>query len=92
MAVGRYQSPEQRFTRGWVKQQLVKLGCAQVIKTPFYQILDADIFAVHQFSAKDLFETGLCGASSPVCDTSAATSYRSKNDCYHMEGDWHADW
>ncbi|KAK9865561.1 hypothetical protein WJX84_005635 [Apatococcus fuscideae] len=88
----RYQPPEQRFTRGWVKQQLVKLACASIIQTPFYQILDADIFAVHPFSARDLFQEGPCEASSAVCDTATATSFRSKNDCYRMEGEWHASW
>ena len=88
----RYQPPDQRFTRGWVKQQLVKLACASIIQTPFYQILDADIFAVHPFSARDLFQEGPCEASSAVCDTATATSFRSKNDCYRMEGEWHASW
>jgi Family of unknown function (DUF6492) len=34
--------------------QLLKLGCAHLIKTPFYLITDADTFYLNPFSAGEL--------------------------------------
>lgn len=81
---------------GWTRQQVVKLACASVITTPFYLVLDADIFAARHAHALDLFVTDPCDVTAHhVCDTQQQTSYRCKNDCYPMAGeeeDWHMRW
>lgn len=81
---------------GWTRQQVVKLACANLIKTPFYLVLDADIFASKHAHALDLFVTDTCDSQAHfVCSSQQETSYRCKNDCYPMAGgeeDWHMRW
>ncbi|KAA6419478.1 MAG: hypothetical protein FRX49_10576 [Trebouxia sp. A1-2] len=67
---------------GWVKQQLVKLSCANIVTTPFYLVLDTDVFFVKHFGAQDLFKTSQCSHLSAVCDKSGKISYQAKNDIY----------
>ena len=81
---------------GWTRQQVVKLACANLMKTPFYLVLDADIFVARQTHALDLFVRGPCQTEDHyVCDPLQHQSYRCKNDCYPMLGtkeDWHMRW
>ncbi|KAL0035850.1 hypothetical protein WJX77_005216 [Trebouxia sp. C0004] len=81
---------------GWTRQQVVKLACAHLIKTPFYLVLDADVFAARRAHALDLFVTDSCDHQAHhICDTQQRISYRCKNDCYPMAGgeeDWHMRW
>jgi len=81
---------------GWTRQQVVKLACAHLMKTPFYLVLDADVFAARRAHALDLFVTDSCDQQAHhICDTQQSISYRCKNDCYPMAGgeeDWHMRW
>ena len=66
--------------KGWVRQQIVKMGAAELVETPFMLMLDADIFLLKTMSGIDLFKTSECTASSPVCDSKGALEYRAKVD------------
>lgn len=43
--------------KGWIRQQLVKLSCARLMHTPFYLIMDSDVFVARPMTALNLFET-----------------------------------
>jgi hypothetical protein len=45
--------------RGWVKQQILKLGIAGFIRTPYYLLLDTDNLLVRPTGIPDLFPNGL---------------------------------
>lgn len=81
---------------GWTRQQVVKLACATLINTPFYLVLDADVFMARQAHVLDLFVTERCNSqASRICDHQSNIGYRCKNDCYPMKGeveDWHMRW
>lgn len=50
--------PSVRRERGWYKQQILKLAAAELIKTPWYLTLDADVMCVRPVNAKFLFPDG----------------------------------
>ena len=81
---------------GWTRQQVVKLACANLMQTPFYLVLDADVFVARHTQAPDLFVTQDCDSHlHNVCNADRSLSYRCKNDCYPMLGeqeDWHMRW
>lgn len=81
---------------GWTRQQVVKLACANLIHTPFYLVMDADVFIARQAHVLDLFVTASCNAqASRVCAHHSNRGYRAKNDCYPMQSaveDWHMRW
>lgn len=66
--------------KGWVRQQIVKMGAAELVETPFMLMLDADIFLLRKMSGVDLFKTSECTASSPVCDSKGETAFKAKVD------------
>ncbi|KAK9862989.1 hypothetical protein WJX84_006890 [Apatococcus fuscideae] len=82
-----YRDPAEYWWNGWLTQQLVKLACAPLVQTPFYMVMDADIFAARNFSAQDLFEVSECTEDSAICDTSGQHQLRAKNDCHKVYGD-----
>lgn len=43
---------------GWLKQQIIKLVIANVIKTQYYLIVDSDLYLNQPFTYKDLFDDG----------------------------------
>jgi len=47
-----------RLTKGWYKQQLVKLAIAEHVATPFYLTLDADVVATRPVSPEALAPGG----------------------------------
>ena len=81
---------------GWTRQQVVKLACASLMQTPFYLVLDVDIFAARPTHALDLFVMQACDRNlHNVCSKEQSLAYRCKNDCYPMLGeqeDWHMRW
>ena len=81
---------------GWTRQQVVKLACANLMQTPYYLVLDADVFAARPTRVLDLFVTHDCHSTlHPVCNEEQQTAYSCKNDCYPMLGeqeDWHMRW
>lgn len=81
---------------GWTRQQVVKLACAHLMQTPYYLVLDADVFAARPTHVLDLFVTQDCHSTlHSVCNEEQQTAYRCKNDCYPMLGeqeDWHMKW
>lgn len=91
-------SPYQDLTLwpGWTRQQVVKLACANLMQTPFYLVLDADVFMARHASVLDLLVTQDCRAElHHVCNEEQQVAYRCKNDCYPMLGeqeDWHMRW
>ena len=60
----------------------VKLSCAQIVTTPYYLVLDTDVFFVKRFGAQDLFKTSQCSRLSAVCDKKGRTAFQAKNDIY----------
>ena len=50
--------PPVRRERGWYKQQILKLAAAELIKTPWYLTLDADVMCVRPVNAEFLFPDG----------------------------------
>ena len=66
--------------KGWVRQQIVKMGAVELVETPFVLMLDADIFMLRDMSGLDLFHTSECTAASAVCDISGQTEYRALVD------------
>lgn len=46
-------------TRGWFKQQLIKMAIAEKIETDFYLTLDADVICVKPVIFSDLVKDGL---------------------------------
>jgi len=52
-----------RSNKGWHRQQLIKLATCDVVETPFYVTLDADVTCSRRFRASDLVSGGqaLCG-------------------------------
>lgn len=77
-----YRAPADYWWNGWLTQQLLKLACAPLVKTPFYLLLDADVFAARPFAASDLFELRQCEPGSAVCDEEGQLQLRAKNDCH----------
>ena len=63
---------------GWLIQQVVKLASVELVETPYMLLLDADIFVGRPTHPVDLFETGQCTSSSPVCDEQRKTEYKGK--------------
>lgn len=45
-------------TAGWYLQQILKLGAANIVKTPLYLVLDSDCFLTKPFAYQDLFYEG----------------------------------
>ena len=66
---------------GLAAPQLLKLSCAERLRTPFYLITDADTFYLRPLSAEALLEAGPCTAASAVCDNSKTTAYRCHTRC-----------
>lgn len=62
----------------------VKLACASIITTPYYLLLDTDVFFVKHSSARDLLMESSCTNWSPVCDRHRKLAYQAKNDCYPL--------
>ena len=77
-----YRDPRSYWWNGWLTQQLLKLACAAHVKTPFYLLIDADVFAARPFAAADLFELTPCTQGSAVCDAQREVQLRAKNDCH----------
>ena len=53
--------PEMRsffYLPGWYKQQLVKLAAAEMVTTPFYLTLDADVICTRRVTLEDLLPGG----------------------------------
>ena len=48
------------------------------ITTPFFIVVDADMFPVHPFKASDVFHHLPCDDGVVVCDLSGQTGFRSK--------------
>lgn len=72
-----------QFISGWLKQQVLKLGCGHVVKTPYYLITDADTFFLNPFGAGDIMERGRCDRSSNiVCNPSKTRGFRAKVDMH----------
>jgi hypothetical protein len=44
--------------RGWYIQQILKMAAAQVVETPYYLTLDADVICVRPVRSQDLFVGG----------------------------------
>ena len=83
----------------WVRQQVVKLACAQHISTPFFIVIDADMFAVHPFKASDVFHHLPCDDEVAVCSRDGTVGYHSKNDVEltgydlaNVSRTWHQEW
>ena len=53
---------------GWVKQQLLKLAAAGLMQTPYYMVMDSDVFFTKHCKAEDLFKVSACTNSSLICD------------------------
>ena len=66
------------FISGWHKQQLLKLACASVLRTPFYLTTDADLFYLAPVSALDLLEQGNCSDAGAICR--GGVGYRARNE------------
>ncbi|KAK9814725.1 hypothetical protein WJX72_010548 [[Myrmecia] bisecta] len=84
LAVGTRFDRERETFPGWIKQQVVKLACASLVQTPFYLILDTDIFLANKASVKDLFRESDCTSYSAVCDPDKLVSFQAKNDMYPL--------
>ncbi len=67
---------------GWIRQQLVKLGCARLLKTPYYLVVDADVLYVRNITSTTLFKQSECIPASPVCDASHTVAYQAMGDSY----------
>jgi hypothetical protein len=50
--------PSVAHERGWYKQQIIKLAAAELIDTPWYLTLDADVVCVRHLNDKFLFPDG----------------------------------
>ncbi len=90
-----FRDPSAYWWNGWLTQQLLKLACAPLIKTPFYLLLDADVFAARPFDAADLFEVQPCTDDSATCDSQHKLQFRAKNDChqsYDGKNSQNLDW
>lgn len=81
---------------GWTRQQVVKLACAKLMQTPFYLVLDADVFVARHTHVLDLLVMQDCHSElHQLCNEEQQVAYRCKNDCYPMLGeqeDWHMRW
>ena len=64
------------------KQQLVRLSCAQHIKTPFYLNLDIEAFFTRPSNALSFFKESQCHPYSAVCCSETNMSYQAANDIY----------
>ncbi|KAK9823686.1 hypothetical protein WJX72_004630 [[Myrmecia] bisecta] len=71
---------------GWMKQQLLKLSCAAIMRTPFYLVTDVDSFFTRNVTALDLFQQAACTQDTPVCDAANLVSYRARNDMFPIQG------
>ncbi|KAK9844482.1 hypothetical protein WJX74_003045 [Apatococcus lobatus] len=67
---------------GWIRQQLVKLGCARLLKTPYYLVVDADVLYVRNITSTTLFKKSECIPASPVCDSNHEFAYQAMGDSY----------
>ena len=67
---------------GWIRQQLVKLGCARLLKTPYYLVVDADVLYVRNITSTTLFKKSECIPASPVCDANHEWAYQAMGDSY----------
>lgn len=65
---------------GWVKQQLLKLSAAGLMQTPYYMVMDSDVFFTKHFKAVDLFKVYDCTKESLICDTHGQFAYQARND------------
>ena len=65
---------------GWVKQQLLKLSAAGLMQTPYYMVMDSDVFFTKHFKAVDLFKISDCTEMSVICDTHGQFAYQARND------------
>lgn len=65
-----------------LKQQLVRLACAQHIKTPFYVNLETEVFFTRSSNALSLFKESKCHPYSAVCNSDSTSSYQAANDIY----------
>lgn len=65
---------------GWVKQQLLKLAAAGLMQTPYYMVMDSDVFFTRRFRAIDLFKVSQCTELSMVCDSHGQFAYQARND------------
>ena len=64
------------------KQQLVRLSCAQHIKTPFYVNLETEVFFTRSSDAMSFFKESKCHPYSAVCNADKTVSYQAANDIY----------
>jgi hypothetical protein len=57
-----------RVNKGWYRQQLIKLAACDIVETPFYVTLDADVVCARPFTMSDLVQDGraLCGIETAV--------------------------
>ena len=70
---------------GYIRQQVLKLAISALIQTPFFLVLDTDIQFAHPFSAQDLFRTGVCSKTSPVCSLDGSIAFYAKTDVYDLK-------
>lgn len=65
-----------------LKQQLVRLSCAQHIRTPFYVNLETEAFFTRSSDAMSFFKESKCHPYSAVCNSDTTLSYQAANDIY----------
>lgn len=65
-----------------LKQQLVRLSCAQHIRTPFYVNLETEAFFTRSSNAMSFFKESKCHPYSAVCNSDSTHSYQAANDIY----------
>ena len=65
-----------------LKQQLVRLACAQHIRTPFYVNLETEVFFTRSSNAMSFFKESKCHPYSAVCNSDSTLSYQAANDIY----------
>ena len=65
-----------------LKQQLVRLSCAQHIRTPFYVNLETEAFFTRSSNAMSFFKESKCHPYSAVCNSDSTLSYQAANDIY----------
>ena len=64
------------------KHQLLRLACAQHIKTAYYANLETEIFFTRQSNALSFFKESNCHSYSAVCNSDKTLSYQAANDIY----------
>lgn len=65
-----------------VKHQLLRLACAQHIKTPYYANLETEVFFTRSSNALSFFKQSACSSYSAVCNSDRTSSYQAANDIY----------